>query len=181
MADFKSGLSLNGVAVSLDGHAHTQPIGRGTAFPSNPAVGQQFWQTDLGPCEWDGNYWRAPRQHVTFAPWLPSPYTITGTALIIPMANKLRIAQIIFRILVSTTNNASNYWDVACIIDGVTTVGSVSTSGYNPNTGYAAYIYSSTLYTVSSIIVIYLSKVGSPGGITISATAAIQRSFDGSP
>jgi hypothetical protein len=160
-------------AAGAQGPAGIVP--RGTAFPASPATNDLYYRTDHRIiCEWDGARWLGPVQRIAMPLWSAAgPYS--ANAVIVGLAEHNSLYNISLDILcvISTTNNATNYWTFNLIRDGVYVYSALNTSGLS--TGTVSRLSGTlTSMSVSNYITLDAIKTGSPGSLYITIMLSYQ-------
>lgn len=151
--------------------------GMGTAFPGTPYAGMRWFRTDLGLlCYYDGTRWLTVNEYVAEIRILASTVDHAQSEAVFQRADyALYVSRVVVETYVGTTNNGSNYWEVAvnsfnrsfsspiCIALPSTAADSAnswnahdSAASNNPPSGYG-------------ILSFQIHKTGSPGELTAAA------------
>jgi hypothetical protein len=153
------------------------PFGVGSAFPSSPITGQQFWRTDLGVlCYWDGSRWLGPEQRVDwhYYPLAPTGEIAATTEYQYASLSRDRATRLmrweIGEGYVNGTNNGSNYWKLILrTFPAQVNVQSTpfNTSGWAGTTWTPGRVTSFDTHPAggTNAIQVYVEMVGSPGPI----------------
>lgn len=148
----------------------------GTAFPSSPAAGERFFRTDTGfEYFYDGSRWLTTCEFVVPIVGLTQYSANADTpAVLVSATDTFRITRITMSTYVATTNNGSNYWNVA--LQGVndaftafTVISTANTSAQSANTFVRSAPTASDPQLASgrAALRLGLTKTGSPGDLRI--------------
>ncbi len=151
----------------------------GTSFPTGPATNDRFFRTDLGwLCYYDGARWLTVHEYEAVLHWyqgITLPYAAgaaNATLLLLPLRTDRNYYYTRGKVYmeVATTNNGSNYWTMALVINA-TTVWSFNTSADSAGTGLNKEDSTASVATTGNFAQFKTSaKTGTPGAITAHAT-----------
>jgi hypothetical protein len=153
-------------------------LAHGSSFPASPATNEIYVRDDLGVlCQYDGTRWRGPLCDVAAPTWDSyPPWTAATTTHLLTVGSAIVLRSIRVYCLI-TTNNASNYWNIAIARDGTSIVTLNTASGY-AGTGFLLSDTTERVLTPSvSAVTISITKSGSPSSIRISSLVQYQRIY----
>lgn len=153
-------------------------FGVGTSFPTSPVTGQRFFRSDLGwLCYYDGTRWLTVHEYEADLTWyqrVTLPYTGVANATLLfgPMRTDHNYYYTRGKVYmeVATTNNGSNYWTCALVLNA-TTVWTFDTSADAANTGLNKEDSTAAVATSGFGAQFKASgKTGAPGALTVHCT-----------
>jgi len=116
----------------------------------------------------DAGFKAAAPKYLPFGVYAGSgPFTANATPYAATIDRTMALVKLTISFYVSTTNNASNYWDITLDKAGGTVVKTLNTSGASANTfSQVSFTFSTTTVGTTDVLLrIVLAKVGSPGTI----------------
>ena len=147
----------------------------GTAFPATPSTGSLYFRTDLGwLCYYDGTRWLTTHEYEMNMPFFGGIFPYSGgspaTLLLTPSRTDYSYYLLGARAytLVSTTNNATNYWAFQLLDDNTTNLWAFDTSGQAAGAGTLQAQGVMGVVALGSFLNLNIvGKVLAPGALTV--------------